>query len=78
MEKNRHSHHRHKEVDRDSIDHGHLPYWKRAHHDWRFWVGLSLMLAAMIIYVMSDDLSLIPHRAPQPQQSGSVGNNGAR
>jgi len=20
--------------------HGHIPYWKRAHHDWRFWIGL--------------------------------------
>src|ERR1035441_5019093 len=27
--------------------HEHRPYWKRAHHDWRFWVALVLMLAAM-------------------------------
>ena len=41
--------------------HEHHPYWKRAHHDWRFWVALVLMLAAMLIYVMTDDLSIAPH-----------------
>ena len=40
--------------------HEHRPYWKRAHHDWRFWVALVLMLAAMLIYVMTDDLSIVP------------------
>ena len=52
--------------DHDSVHHVHMdrdkrPYWKRAHHDWRFWVGLVLMLAAITIYVMSDDLALLPH-----------------
>jgi hypothetical protein len=28
------------------IQKGHRPYWKRAHHDWRFWVALFLMMAA--------------------------------
>jgi hypothetical protein len=36
------------------------PYWRRAHHDWRFWVGLCLMLAAIAMYVVSNDLSFIP------------------
>ncbi len=36
------------------------PYWKRAHHDWRFWVGMVFMFAAIAIYVLSDDLALIP------------------
>lgn len=35
------------------------PYWRRAHHDWRFWVGLGLMLAAIAMYVLSNDLSLV-------------------
>jgi len=30
--------------------HGHIPYWKRAHHDWRFWIGLVLMLTAIAVY----------------------------
>jgi hypothetical protein len=36
------------------------PYWKRAHCDWRFWVGMIVTFAAIFIYVMSDDLLLIP------------------
>ena len=40
----------------------HLPYWKRAHTDWRFWVGIVLMFAAMIVYVMSEDLAWRPRR----------------
>jgi len=75
MEKNKHSFFRHhKYVDPDNIDRGHIPYWKRAHHDWRFWVGLTLMLAAMMVYVASDDLSIIPQRPSRTQQSSSGGN----
>jgi hypothetical protein len=36
------------------------PYWKRAHRDWRFWVGMVVTFAAILIYVMSDDLLPIP------------------
>ena len=46
---------------RQSVHPSHHPYWKRAHHDWRFWLGLVLMLAAIAIYVMSDDLAFLPH-----------------
>ena len=31
------------------------PYWRRMHHDWRFWVGAILMGAALAIYVLSGD-----------------------
>ncbi len=37
------------------------PYWKRAHHDWKFWIAILLMLAAMVIYVKTNDLSVRPH-----------------
>lgn len=37
------------------------PYWKTAHRDWRVWVGLFAMLAAITIYILSEDLSLLPH-----------------
>jgi len=40
----------------------HHPYWRRAHHDWRFWVALVLMLVAITIYVLSDDLAFLPRR----------------
>ncbi len=38
-----------------------LPYWKRAHRDWRFWVALFLMFAAIAVYVVSDNLAFVPH-----------------
>jgi hypothetical protein len=50
--------------DRASVHHGRPPYWTRAHRDWRIWVGLVFMFAAIIIYVMSDDLAFLPHRQP--------------
>ena len=46
----------HLDVDRDQ-----RPYWKRAHHDWRVWVGLFFMFAAITIYVLSDNLAFLPH-----------------
>jgi hypothetical protein len=45
--------------------HGLGPYWKRAHRDWRFWVGVLFMSVALIVYVMSDDLSLVPRIQPR-------------
>jgi len=38
-----------------------LPYWKRAHHDWRFWAALVLMFLAITVYVLSDNLAFVPH-----------------
>jgi hypothetical protein len=38
------------------------PYWRRANRDWRFWVGLVSASAAIIIYAMTIDLSLVPRR----------------
>jgi hypothetical protein len=40
--------------------HDERPYWRRAHRDWRFWIGLTLMLAAITMYVLSEDLTMIP------------------
>ena len=43
-------------------------YWKRAHRDWRFWVGVLLMSAAIAMYVMSENESLrFGRRSQQPQ-----------
>lgn len=38
------------------------PYWRRAHHDWKFWLGLSLMLIAITVFALGDNLALIPMR----------------
>jgi hypothetical protein len=47
--------------------HGHAPRpavrqrdWRRIHHSPWFWVGVVLFLAAIAIYVWSDDLSWRP------------------
>jgi hypothetical protein len=55
-----HDHHHLQASNGSGIPREHVPYWKRAHSDWRFWVGVMLMFAAMIIYVMSFDLALRP------------------
>ncbi len=62
MNESKHHNHGNEGSARQSVPHGQRPYWKRAHHDWRFWLGLVLMLAAIAIYVMSDDLAFLPHR----------------
>jgi hypothetical protein len=60
-------HHGNEGPDAGSVHHDALqdqrkpPYWKRAHHDWRIWVALFFMLAAITIYVLSDDLAFLPH-----------------
>jgi len=36
------------------------PYWKRMHQDWRVWVAVFLMLVAMGIYVMTENLAWSP------------------
>ena len=55
MSRHRHNH----GSDLSRSHHDHVPYWKRAHTDWRFYDGV-LMLAAMIAYVLSDDLAWGP------------------
>ena len=34
--------------------------WRRVHHSPIFWIGIVLCLAAIAIYVWSDDLSWMP------------------
>ena len=71
MAKTKPGHHQH--VDPDSENHGfHRPYWKHAHHDWRLWVALCLMLVAMLTYVMSDDLAWRPRSGAQQPLVGDV------
>jgi len=44
----------------------HVPYWKRMHHTWSFWVFVVLMLAAITYYVMSVDFAFAPHQQMKP------------
>ena len=73
MTENRHNRHQHVWPAHGGVHHDDRPYWKRAHHDWRFWVAVFLMFAAMMIYVMSDDLAWRPRRQVQQPVSGAVG-----
>jgi hypothetical protein len=73
MNEMKHGHHQHVGPNSDGIHHDRRPYWKCAHRDWRFWIGVVLMLAAMFVYLMSDDLSLRPRLQPQRPVSGAVG-----
>jgi hypothetical protein len=58
---------------RGSAPHLYRPYWKRAHKDWRFVLGMVLMFAAIAIYVLTDDLALVPRGRPPRTQPGTVG-----
>ena len=49
-----------------SVPLSNVPYWQRAHHDWRFWLAFVLMLAAITIYVLSYDLAFLPRGRPFP------------
>jgi hypothetical protein len=48
-------------------------YWKRAHRDWWFWVGLVLTLTVITLYVLRDGLPFLPHRQPRQPLAGAVG-----
>jgi hypothetical protein len=43
------------------------------HQDWRFWVGVFFMVAAISVYVLTNNLSLVPSRQPQLPSSGAAG-----
>jgi len=56
--------HPHTNYKTDEGHHG-VPYWKRAHHDWKFWFAIVLMLIAMAVYLRTNDLSVRPHAPVQ-------------
>ena len=41
--------------------HAPIPYWKRRHIQWGFGVGIVLMSIALIVYIFSLNLALVPH-----------------
>ncbi len=70
MHESKHDHRHQVAVgDGQHVHHDDGPYWKRAHHDWRFWIGMFLMMVAITVYLMSDDLSLVPSSHPRQSQS---------
>ena len=53
-------------------NHVHHPYWKHAHRDWRVWVGVTLMLAIMLLYVRRGALGWPLRVQDQQTVSGPV------
>jgi hypothetical protein len=49
----------HSGLEKKSHTEGSGPKGKKLHKDWRVWVAVILMLAAMIIYVLTLDDSLL-------------------
>jgi hypothetical protein len=47
-------------------DHAHLRhhFWKNAHRDWRVQLAVVSMLIAILVYVITDNLSLRPGKHP--------------
>jgi len=68
----KHSHQRHEDPNSHIVHHDHGPYWKRAHRDWRFWIALFMMFAAISIYVITDNLAWRPCSQSRPPLSGAV------
>jgi hypothetical protein len=60
MSENEEGAHGHNRPSGDSTIERRRPYWTRAHKDWKFWIVLVGMVAAMVIYVVSQDLSIGP------------------
>ncbi len=40
--------------------HGRHHFLRHAHRDWRVWIAVVLMLGLILVYVMTDNLSLRP------------------
>jgi hypothetical protein len=55
-------------------DHEHPRHhcWKHAHRDWRVWLAVVLMLALILVYVMTDNLSLRPGKKPGESTPGAL------
>jgi hypothetical protein len=69
----KHIHHHQTGPEPSRSQQGEIPYWKRAHRDWRFWVGVVCIFAAIFVYVMTVDLSMVPRRLPPQPTTGVDG-----
>jgi hypothetical protein len=70
-------HHRFENPNGAELHHGHRPYWKRAHRDWRIWFCVIVMLFAMLVYIATGGLRWrLQGQSPQPSQpiSAPAGN----
>ena len=70
MPEGKHPDHHHAETGPVEPHEQQIPYWKRAHKDWKFWVGVVLIFAAIAIYVLSLDLSTVAPPTPRSYSTG--------
>jgi hypothetical protein len=61
MPEGKHPDHHHAETGPVAPHEQQIPYWQRAHKDWKFWVGVVAIGVAIVIYVFSLDLSSVPY-----------------
>ena len=52
--KNHHGGHGHQEPSNKG------PWYTQVHRDWRFWTAVILMILAMVVYIVTQDESLMP------------------
>ena len=69
MTESNHPHQAREDMSGPDDQRGRRPYWRRAHQDWRGWVGVILMLAGILYYVMSDNFAFRPRRDDIPRIS---------
>jgi hypothetical protein len=69
----KHSHALNQVPDSEGAEHNQRPYWKNLHRDWRVWVVVLVMLAAIMAYVLSGDEAWRPRGQVQPPPAGTGG-----
>lgn len=60
MPEGKHPDHHHADTGPHPSQEHTAPYWKRAHKDWKFWVGVVFIALALAIYISTLDLSSVP------------------
>jgi hypothetical protein len=55
-------------------DHAHMRhhFLKHVHQDWRVWAAVVLMLALILVYVMTGNLSVRPGKSPNQPTPANV------
>ena len=73
MKEQEHEHPRSADPNGDKAQHDHRDYWKGAQRDWRIWVYVIVMLAAMLLFVMRRNLWRRTRGQPRQPVSETVG-----
>ena len=58
--------HKHQAIMEQEVSDVRVPYWHRAHRDWRFISVVFLMHLAITVYLLTGDLAWVRHGQPMP------------